>query len=252
MYTPTFDPTMIPTTNPTTPSPTNPSPIVCGEGSLGTYNGGTLEIEIETDFEGIGDIIVDATLSTFTITALRGYDGETLKGSDGGSGDWDETKNDVLRLHNVAASRYTIQIEGLEEGTYVVTTECLVMDSVDTTTSPKVLQSDDGLNDTTQHLLIIGAVVIIIAAIIGCTVCYIAKPKLAKQGSEHLKMEMVTSTSGLTPMSNVESADIYDAEETQLKENESDLMKHAVNAALPKEGNDIDQLVDTSMKIWNE
>ena len=66
-------------------------------------------------------------------------------------------------------------------------------------------------------------------------------------------MEMSSPTS---PLSNINCADAFDTDETNLKEHgvDHDIVQKEdrVNKVLSTDSTDIDQLVDVSMKIWRK
>eukprot|EP01084_Bolivina_argentea_P116303 206676_1 len=68
---PTLIPTALPTRRPTTPSPTQPGALECGQSALGTYSGSPVLFTIAIPYDG--DLIFDATLSTFPITHIEVY-----------------------------------------------------------------------------------------------------------------------------------------------------------------------------------
>merc|ERR1712154_487783 len=194
-YIPTMTPTFDPTSDPTM-DPTNHAMVLCGNGNSGGYNGGTLQIEIQTTFENQGDIELDASLSTFTVIHLQAFDANNvLLGVDGGSGDWNVGKNDQLRLNNVMAGKYKFLIKGTNNGFYAITTKCYDKNeekaiseptnnpSSSPTTSPlksdndSITGSNIGLTENVQILMVVFVALIVIFGVVGCTVCFVVKSK---------------------------------------------------------------------------
>lgn len=203
-------PSNVPSDSPITPSPTNPNLLVCGESDTGMYNGGLLSIEVQATFADDGYIEINAALSSFTVTHLQGYTNNVLLGTDGGSGDWNDGKNDVLRLNDVSSGKYKFDIQGSEKGFYVITTECVAYEEdeedivYDTTMSPsqavnngnddEVQVNDTNALDSTLTYIVIGvSALVLIVAIVGCTVCFVVKSK--QKDAHSINMQMVPAMS---------------------------------------------------------
>eukprot|EP01084_Bolivina_argentea_P166154 288546_1 len=129
---PTRNPTINPTQNPSTPSPTPPQPIVCGENDTGDYNGGNLNITVTV--EHFGDIIFNAALSNFFILSITSYHNGNVVGIDGGFGDHAVYK-DVLEIKDTIAGDYEFEINGLQNGQYSVQTQCVTQNPTQSLTS---------------------------------------------------------------------------------------------------------------------
>eukprot|EP01083_Nonionella_stella_P193386 714301_1 len=100
---PTLIPTALPTRRPTTPSPTQPGALECGQSALGTYSGSPVLFTIAIPYDG--DLIFDATLSTFPITHIEVY---TRLGALVDSHD----AEDAMLTVTVNAGEYTFAMDG--------------------------------------------------------------------------------------------------------------------------------------------
>ena len=117
-------PTPYPSDNPTTPSPTDPGELQCGDEIYGPYAGIPISIEVQLPYNG--DLSIDASNSDFSIVSLKGreYKGEATSGQGKVLGT-DTDLDGRLTLSNLERGDYQFVINGgTDPGTFDVVITC--------------------------------------------------------------------------------------------------------------------------------
>merc|ERR1719295_2212501 len=121
---PTFSPTAAPTSrpsqSPTTPAPTHPGELTCGDHDTGDYNGEPMEIEVRMPYDG--DLTMNCSGSDFEIGSITAYD------SDGNELTDADAAESILTVHDLGhGGDYTFIVEGgpyAPSGIYDCAIEC--------------------------------------------------------------------------------------------------------------------------------
>eukprot|EP01084_Bolivina_argentea_P146552 256578_1 len=135
----TAAPTPRPTPKPTTPSPTQPGVLACGQSSVGTYSSGPLIFEARLPFTG--QIIFDASVSTFGIVGIEAF---TKLGSYVGT---DSDQDGVVAL-TLPPGDYSFSMVGERSGVYHVQIRCV---SEEPTPSPTQTPIKDPTHAPADH-----------------------------------------------------------------------------------------------------
>eukprot|EP01083_Nonionella_stella_P300285 1024258_1 len=185
---PTLIPTALPTRRPTTPSPTQPGALECGQSALGTYSGSPVLFTIAIPYDG--DLIFDATLSTFPITHIEVY---TRLGALVDSHD----AEDAMLTVTVNAGEYTFAMDGTFQtmAIFHVIIHCVSeAPTVAPTTIPTIdvaTGSTQGNNWQVSVYLLVSIVSCICLSIIGCV--FVHKKRKTKLHNEQVVVEAAQS-----------------------------------------------------------
>merc|ERR1719356_649492 len=117
---PTLDPSPSPTGSPTTPSPTHPGELICGNSYIGAYNGETMNVEVRMPYDG--DMTMDCSASDFEIEAIIAYDSAGAELSDTASTPSILTIQDVV--HDGDYSFMIQGAAGISSGTFDCEIKC--------------------------------------------------------------------------------------------------------------------------------
>ena len=96
-----------------------PNSLICGDSISGAYNDKTIAFYVHIPFDG--NLIFDATLSTFAVTAIEGF-----TESDPTAIAQDTDKDEIVTLNNIVAGNYRFLLAAnpLISGTFVVQIQC--------------------------------------------------------------------------------------------------------------------------------
>eukprot|EP01083_Nonionella_stella_P240551 840838_1 len=115
---PTIKPTNVPTKKPTTPSPTAPGALSCGESDVGPYNGVALNFHTTMPF--YGELIFNASGSNFDVIEVEAftYLGMLLE--------TDVDHDGIVHLSNAPQGNYKFSMAGnAQNGIYHVSIHCI-------------------------------------------------------------------------------------------------------------------------------
>eukprot|EP01083_Nonionella_stella_P012824 36217_1 len=135
-------PTSGPSLKPTTPSPTQPGALACGETTVGTYSSG--ELIFETTMPFTGQLIFDANASNFNIERVEAFTGL------GNFLASDSDHDHVLTL-NVPPGDYTFRIVGETSGVYHAEIRCVSNEPTSSTTQPPSITSTEQTPAPVDH-----------------------------------------------------------------------------------------------------
>eukprot|EP01083_Nonionella_stella_P094149 264076_1 len=157
---PSQSPSRNPTKNPSTPSPTSPGTLNCGDTHAGDYNGIELNFTVNMPYEG--DMVFDATYSVVNIDAIYAYDvvGNLLHSN---------TDSDTVTISGVDAGNYRFLLDaGAASSIYEIRISCSsdspttvpsrypseypsTVPTLPPTSDPSFVPSQDPSSDPTEH-----------------------------------------------------------------------------------------------------
>merc|ERR1719293_272441 len=104
-FEPSSSPTADPSSSPTTPAPSHPGELICGDHVNGTYNGDAMNVEVRMPYDG--DMTMDLSGSSFEIGSITAYDSADVELTD-----VDSTAS-ILTVRDLThSSDYSFVIEG--------------------------------------------------------------------------------------------------------------------------------------------